>query len=141
MKKDITKSGELKDALDELIAIPEDDHEAFVNDYKIVILPCENKARFWFNITTKHLLKRYKENPQKLIQIDGTYKLIWNPDKCKEGFPVQVHGTSNVINDFFPTGLCVSSNENHETYQEIFESFGDNMNYLMADESRAITKA
>ena len=52
MKKDITTSGELKDALDELIAIPEDDHEAFVNDYKIVILPCENKARFWNHNTS-----------------------------------------------------------------------------------------
>ena len=96
-KKDITTSGELKDALDKLIAIPDDNHEAFVNDYKIATLSCENKARFWFNITTKNLLKRYKENPQKLIQIDGTYKLIWNPDTCKEGFPVQVHGTSNLL--------------------------------------------
>ena len=51
-KKDITTSGELKDALDELIAIPDDDHKAFVKDYQVVILPCENKARFWNHNTS-----------------------------------------------------------------------------------------
>ena len=76
-----------------------------------------------------------------MFQIDGTYKLIWVPDKSKEGFPVQVHGTSNLLNEFFPTGLCVTSNEDAKTYQEIFESFDENMKFLMADGAAAITKA
>ena len=92
VKKDMTTSGELREALDSFIVIPDDPHKAFVNKYKIEILPCGTKARFWFNITTQKLLDRYKNNPQKLFQVDGTYKLIWVPDKSKEGFPVQVHG-------------------------------------------------
>ena len=77
VKKDITTSGELREALNSLIDIPDDPHKAFVNKYKIEILTCGTKARFWFNITTQTLLERYKNNPQKLFQVDGTYKLIW----------------------------------------------------------------
>ena len=64
-KKHITNSGELGDALDNLLPVPDDPHKAIVNAYKIDILPCETKARFWFNITTLNLLERYRKNPQK----------------------------------------------------------------------------
>ena len=58
--------------------LPEADdiHKPFVNDYKIEILSCGKKARFWFNITTHNLMIRLARNVGKLFQIDGTYKLI-----------------------------------------------------------------
>ena len=64
---------------------------------------------------------RLARNVGKLFQIDGTYKLIWIPEKGKEGWCVQVHGTSNILNEFFPTGICVTSEESAKTYTEIFE--------------------
>ena len=106
MQTNITTSGELREALDLLLVEPEDTHKPYVNSYKIEILSCGTKARFWFNLTTTHLLERYKNNPQKLFQIDGTYKLIWVPDKSKEGHSVQVHGTSNILNEFYSL-VCV----------------------------------
>ena len=93
------------------------------------------------SITTKNLLNRIKENPSKLFQIDGTYKLIYIPDKAKEGWSVQVHGTSNKVNEFFPTGLIITSDETAQTYKEIFESLETTFEYLMADGLSAITKA
>ena len=93
----ITTSAELDEAIKKHTEIPGDDeiHKPYVKNYKIEILPCGLKARFWISITTKNLLNRIKENPSKLFQIDGTYKLIYIPDKAKEGWSVQVHGTSN----------------------------------------------
>ena len=46
VKKDMTTSGELREALDSIIVIPDDPHRAFVNKYKIEILLCGTKARF-----------------------------------------------------------------------------------------------
>ena len=104
-----------------------------MKDYKIEILPCGLKARFWISITTKNLSKRIKENPSKLFQIDGTYKLIWIPDKSKEGWSVQVHGTSNSVNEFFPSSIVITSDETAQTYKEIFQSRETTIEYLMAD--------
>ena len=89
---DITTSGELEEAIKKHVEVPNDNdvHKPFVHSYKIDILPCGLKARFWISITTKNLLKRIKENPSKLFQIDGTYKLIWIPEKSKEDWSVQV---------------------------------------------------
>ena len=112
----------------------------YVKNYKIEILPCGLKARFWISITTKNLLNRIKENPSKLFQIDGTYKLIYIPDKAKEGWSVQVHGTSNKVNEFFPTGLIITSDETAQTYKEIFESLETLFEYMMADIALVITK-
>ena len=113
------------------MTIPGDDeiHKPYVKNYKIEILPCGLKARFWISITTKNLLNRIKENPSKLFQIDGTYKLIYIPDKAKEGWSVQVHGTSNKVNEFFPTGLIITSDETAQTYKEIFESLETTFEY------------
>ena len=69
---------------------------------------------------TNRLLKRIRENPNKVFQIDGTYKLIWIPEKEKEGWCVQVHGTSNTVNEFFPSGIVITSDETAKTYEEIF---------------------
>ena len=87
------------------------------------------------------MIKRITSNEAKLFQIDGTYKLIWVPNKENEGWCVQVHGTSNILNEFFPTGICVTSHENAETYSEIFETLSGAFKYLMADGARAITLA
>ena len=74
MHKNITTSGELEEAIQKHTEVPNDDeiHKPYVKDYKIEILPCGLKARFWISITTKNLSKRIKENPSKLFQIDGT---------------------------------------------------------------------
>ena len=77
-----------------------------MKDYEIEMLSCGRRATFWFNITTHNLMQRLVKNVGKLFQIDGTYKLIWIPEKGKEGWYVQVHGTSNILNDFFPHGNC-----------------------------------
>ena len=141
--KNISTSGELEEELKKYTKIPDADdiHKPFVKDYKIEILSCGRKARFWFNITTHNLLKRIATNVGKLFQIDGTYKLIWIPEKGKEGWCVQVHGTSNILNEFFPTGICVTSEESAKTYKEIFNSLDNAFKYLMADGARAITLA
>ena len=76
----------------------------------------------------------------KTFQIDGTYKLIWIPEKQKEGWCVQVHGTSNLINEFFPTGNAITSEETAVTYKELFQTLETTFNYIMADGSKAITK-
>ena len=91
--KSITTSGELEEALTKYTDVPDEINvnEPFVNDYKIEILPCGKKARFWFNITTHNLIKRITSNEAKLFQIDGTYKLIWVPNKENESWCVQVH--------------------------------------------------
>ena len=141
--KNISSSGELEQELQKYTIVPEADdiHKPFVNDYKIEILSCGKKARFWFNITTHNLMTRLARNVGKLFQIDGTYKLIWIPEKGKEGWCVQVHGTSNILNEFFPTGICVTSEESAKTYTEIFETLGNAFEFLMADGARAITLA
>ena len=140
---DITTSGELEEAIKKHSDIPDDDdiHKPFINAYKIEILPCGLKARFWISITTKNLLKRLKENPSKVFQIDGTYKLIWIPEKSKEGWCVQVHGTSNHINEFFPSGLIITSDETGQTYKEIFEKLDITIEFFMADGATALTNA
>ena len=69
-----------------------------------------------------------------LFQIDPTYKLIWRTHN------VQDHGTSNAINEFFPTGLVVASHEDGETFAEIFESLELTIKHLLADGSKAITQ-
>ena len=53
---------------------------------------------------------------------------------------MQVHGTSNIINDFFPTGLAVTSDETAATYSELFKSLETIFKFIMADGSRAISK-
>ena len=97
-------------------------------------------AKFWFNIITHNLMKRLKQNPLNLLQIDGTYKLIWIPDKQKEGWCVQVHGTSNLVNEFFPTDLAVTSDETAVTYRELFSTLETTFKFIMADGSKAITR-
>ena len=118
----------------------EDADKPFVKDYKIEVLPCERKARFWFLITTHNLMERLKNNPLSLFQIDGTYKLIWVPEKQKEGWCVQVLGTSNLVNEFFPTGLAVTSEETAVTYREIITTLETTFKFIMADGAKAITK-
>lgn len=104
-------------------------------------MSCGTKARLWISITTERLLKRLRENPQKDYQIDRTYKLIWIPEKGKEVWCVQVHGTSNLVNEFFPTGIVITSNETAKNYEEIFESIGVEMSFFVADAAASITKA
>ena len=53
MHGDIATSGELEAAINKHTEVPEDEHEPFVKDYKIDILPCGTKARFWISITKK----------------------------------------------------------------------------------------
>ena len=138
----IANSSDLRAAILERSSVPPADqlHVPFISGYKIDIVSSGKSARFWLNITTHNLNRRLKNNPGKLFQIDGTYKLIWIPAKSKEGWSVQVHGTSNILNEFFPTGLCITSNENAVTYQEIFEHMEATFDYLMGDGARAITK-
>ena len=95
---DIVTYGELLKAIQKHVDVPDDENDPYIKDYKIDILPCGTKAWFWISITTKRLLKRLRENPLKVFQIDGTYKLIWIPEKGKEGWCVQVRGTSNLVN-------------------------------------------
>ena len=142
LNSEITTKRELENILKTYTDIPaiEDADEPFVKDYKIEVLPCGRKARFWFLITTRNLLKRLKDNPLKIFQIDGTYKLIWVPEKQKEGWCVQVFGTSNLVNDFFPAGLAVTSEETAETYEEIILSLDTCFKFLMADGARAISR-
>ena len=45
------------------------------------------------------------------------------------------------VNEFFPTGLIITSDETAQTYKEIFESLETTFEYLMADGASAITKA
>ena len=85
-------------------------------------------------------MKRLKTNPVSLFQIDGTYKLIWVPEKQKEGWCVQVLGTSNLVNEFFPTGLAVTSEETAVTYREIITTLETTFKFIMADGATAITK-
>ena len=88
MNDEITTTVELEEILSKYREVPEDEDadKPFVKDYKIEVLPCGRKARFWFLITTHNLMKRLKNNPVSLFQIDGTYKLIWVPkNKRKAG--------------------------------------------------------
>lgn len=50
-----------------------------------------------------------------------------------------MHGTSNVINEFFPTGLVVASHEDEVTFGEFFKTLNIALNFLLADGSKAIT--
>ena len=141
MHGDIVTSGELLEVINKHTQIPDDENEPFIKDHKIDILPCGKKARFCISITTNKLLQRLRENPLKVLHIDGTYKLIWIPEKGKEGWCVQVHGTSNLVNEFFPTGIVITSDETAKTYEEIFESLEVGIKFLMADGASSITKA
>ena len=142
LNDEITTTVELEEILSKYREVPEDEDadKPFVKDYKIEVLPCGRKARFWFLITTHNLMKRLKNNPVSLFQIDGTYKLIWVPEKQKEGWCVQVLGTSNLVNEFFPTGLAVTSEETAVTYREIITTLETTFKFIMADGAKAITK-
>ena len=95
----------------------------------------DGTARFWFNVTTHKLMKRISSNKLGLFQIDPTYKLIW------KGHNVQVHGTSNEVNEFFPTGLVIASHEDTTTFSEFFKGLEIALKFLLADGSKAITAA
>ena len=45
------------------------------------------------------------------------------------------------MNEFFPTGIVITSDETAKTYEEIFESLEVAIKYLMADGAASITKA
>ena len=142
LNNDITTTRELEEVLKQYTEVPgvDEPNKPFVENYKIEVLSCGTKARFWFNISTHNLMQRIKNNPLKTFQIDGTYKLIWIPEKQKEGWCVQVYGTSNLINEFFPTGNAITSEETAVTYKELFQTLETTFNYIMADGSKAITK-
>ena len=80
-------------------------------------------------------MERLENNPLKLFQLDPTYKLM------HEGFPVLVHGTSNVIHEFFGTGLVLQSHEDAKTFTEFCRSLMPEIKEVIGDGSRAITKA
>ena len=43
------------------------------------------------------------------------------------------------MNEFFPTGICVTSEESAKTYSEILKTLDNAFEYIMADGARAIT--
>ena len=45
------------------------------------------------------------------------------------------------MNEFFPTGIVITSDETAKTYEEIFESLDVTIKYFMADGAVSITKA
>ena len=45
------------------------------------------------------------------------------------------------MNEFFPSGIVITSDETAQTYKEIFESLETTIEYLMADGATGITKA
>ena len=143
MKKEvrhkIDSSADLHEAIQQYTEIPDKNTEEgfnkpFINDYKIDITD-EGTARFFFNVTTHKLLRRISDNRLGLFQIDPTYKLIW------KGHNVQVHGTSNEINEFFPTGVVVASHEDEKNFSDFFRTLLIDLKFLLADGSKAITKA
>ena len=71
-----------------------------------------------------------------LFQLDPTYKLM------REGFPTFVYGTSNVVHEFFPAGICIASNEDSETFAAVFANMdGNNIKEVMGDGDKGLSKA
>ena len=88
------------------------------------------------NLTTKRLQKRISQYPLNLFQFDLTYKLM------REGFPTFVYGTSNIIHEFYPAGICIASNEDAETFAGVFKNVdGDNVKEMMGDGDNGLSKA
>ena len=46
-----------------------------------------------------------------------------------------------MVNEFFPTGIVVTSDETAKTFKEIIESLQITIKYLSADGAASITKA
>ena len=86
--------------------------------------------KFWINLRNKKLQKTISQNP-----LNPTYKLM------NKGFPPFVYGTSKIVHEFFPAGICIASNEDTETFAAVFANMdGDNIK-VMGDGDKGLSKA
>ena len=108
--------GDIRKEVLRRVDVPKDEHQPYINNWNILSDVDGNNPKFMFNITTKHLKDRLLNNPLKLFHLDPTYKL--NEHSC----PTMVHGTSNSISEFFPTGLCVGSHDDADTFKRIMQA-------------------
>lgn len=131
-------SGEINNWCEERKRIPIEEDTSFVLDY---IVDCnfsniEQRDLKMF-VSSKRLLNNM--NRSQMIQIDATYKLIW------QGFSVFVVGTSDKNQVFHPVGLGVCNDKMASDYEFIFKSLKKyNLNWnpsiLLANSSAAITQ-
>jgi hypothetical protein len=103
----------------------------------------ENGDLFRFFISTRLLLE-LSVNFTKIIQTDGTYKLLW------QGFPIILIGSSGANRVFHAVGLAVVSKERANDFTFVFNSLNvgkEKLNietlpsslHLMADAAMSIT--
>ncbi len=133
--------GELLSFVSEKSAIPENDDDTYVCDFK-GDLDLENGESFFrLAFTTKRLIgMMIKSN---CIQADATYKLNWN------NFPVLIVGVTDRARRFHPTAMAVTKGETEEDFEFIFSAvakaakeifdFEFSPEYLVADAAGAIT--
>lgn len=106
------KVSELHKLLTDSCGIPDDDCGAFVIDHQIN--DNTDEVRFNFVVSSKKLLANNLQ--LKVCNADSTYKLIY------QGFPVQVLGGTDGNNTFHPSCIAVSTHEETEDYEFVFNS-------------------
>lgn len=122
--------------------IPEDETTAFVLNYDSSESEAESKY-FRFIMSSKLMLQNATKSD--IIQIDATYKLIWN------GFPVFVLGTTDKKKKFHLIAIGVSTNEKQEDFEFMMSSLKTSVEViikkiymptvLISDAAPAITNA
>ena len=105
-------TADLRNYIDEKLAVPEDPDECYVVDWSIddsdVVT---GKPRFTVTFSTVNLLKRLLG---KFIQDDATYKMNWM------GHPVLTHGVSTDTGRFFLSHVTLSSHEDTQSWATNF---------------------
>ena len=104
--------------------MPTDLDEPFIIKYQVrcdetdvVDGPEIGVEQFRIAISTRRLLGLTGEQGKQehfTIQVDSTYKLIWN------GFPVLVFGFNDLDNVFHPICISITSNETNRDYEFLF---------------------
>ena len=130
-------TADLRMAIEERSAVPEDPHQAFICSYTIDDSDPGGKPRFSVTFTTRHLLLRINKI---FIQNDATYKLVWM------GYPVFTSGTSTSSGRFFLTHTTLSTHEDTAAWATIFRMVlkytdGQVPRFQMADGAWEITNA
>ena len=130
-------TADLRMAIEERSAVPEDPHQAFICSYTIDDTDPGGIPRFTVTFTTKHLLLRINKI---FIQNDATYKLVWM------GYPVFTSGTSTSSGRFFLTHTTLSTHEDTAAWANIFRMVmmytdGQAPRFQMADGAWEITNA
>lgn len=108
--------------LDQHNELPEDENEPFEvkwqswlnTDKEFANFKSQDIVRYY--LSTRRLIQLSTQCSSSVIQVDGTYKLIW------QGYPVFMVGTSDYHHVFHPFGIGVVSHETADDYEFIFRS-------------------